>query len=186
MISSFDREIRTQIAAALSGALGVAVETRSVRLPARQSDAGVSIPHGCDGARAQRADFGSLWGAPLVSSVHPFNGWLLFTFSDAFFDSLVARINASLPLPENDGGSRAVNRMLALGRHGGEGCPSVPALKRALLEALQAGRSPAAYRRAARAVETMFHTVPPRERPAILPRSGALGNALARLLGSVP
>ena len=183
MISLFDREIRMQIAAALGGAPGAAVEARSIRLPARQADAGVPIPHGCDGNRALYADFGQLWGAPLVSGICLSNGWLLLTFSDAFFNALVTRINSSLPLPENDGGNHAVNRMLALGRHGGEGCPPVPAFRRTLLEALQAGRSPAAYRRAVRAAETMFHAVPPRERPAMLPCSGALGNALARLLG---
>jgi hypothetical protein len=128
-------------------------------------------------------DYGSLYGAPLVSSIRLHNGWLLFSFSEELFDALVGQINASLPLPADDGGEHALNRLLALGRHDGEGCPPLPAFRRALLEAVSADQSPAAYRRAIRAAETLFHSIPPRERPALLDHCGAYARALARLLG---
>ena len=185
MMPSFDRDIRTRLAEALGGALGTAVGERAVRLPTRSADASAHLPPGFDPAPALSSDYGSLWGAPLVSGVRLENGWLLFTLSDALFDALVVQVNASLPLPENDGGEHALNRLLVLGRHGGEGCPALPPFRRALLDAICASQSPAAYRRAVRAAETLFHSIPPRERPALLDRSGAYARALARLLGSV-
>ena len=182
MIPSYDRDIRIRLAETLGGALGVAFGERSIRLPARRADASAHLPPGCDPARALSADYGSLYGAPLVSNLRLVNGWLLFDCTDELFGALVERANASLPMPETDGGSHAINRLLALGRHGGEDCPALPAFQRALLEAICANQSPAAFRRAIRAVETLFHTIPPRERPALMNRSGAYARALARLL----
>lgn len=182
MIPSFDRDIRIRLAETLGGALGAAVGECSIRLPARRADASAHLPLGCDPAHALRADYGSLYDAPLVSSVRLVNGWLLFDCTDALFSALVERVNASLPLPENDGGSHVVNRLLALGRHGGECCPALPPFRRAFLEAICANQSPAAFRRAVRAAETLFHAIPPRERPALMDRSGAYARALARLL----
>ena len=183
MMPLFHRDIRIRLAEALGGAFGTAVGERSIRLPARIADASAHVPPGCDPARALTMDYGSLYGAPLVASVRLVNGWLLFSFSDELFDALVAKANATLPLPEHDDGIHAVNRLLALGRHDGEGCPPLPAFRRALLEAVSADQSPAAYRRAIRAAETLFHSIPPRERPALLNRCGAYARALARLLG---
>ena len=182
MMPLFHRDIRIRLAEALGGALGAVVDERSVRLPARQADASAHLPLGCDPARALTADYGSLCGAPFVASVRLLNGWLLFSFSDELFDALVAQVNASLPLPADDGGEHAVNRLLALGHHAGEGCPPLSAFHRALLEGICAGRSPAAYQRAARAAETLFRSIPPRERPALMDCSGAYARALARLL----
>ena len=184
MIPSFDRDIRARLAETLGDALGTVVGERSVRLPARQADASAHLPPNGDSARALGADYGALWNAPLVSGVRLVNGWLLFTFSDALFDALVVQVNASLPLPEDDGGEHALNRLLVLGRHGGEGCPTFPPFRRALLDAICASQSPAAYRRAVRAAETLFHAISPRERPALLDRSDAYARALARLLAS--
>jgi hypothetical protein len=183
MMPLFHRDIRIRLAEALGGAFDTAVGERSIRLPARIADASAHVPPGCDPARALTTDYGSLYDAPLVSSVRLLNGWLLFTFSDELFDTLVAKANASLPLPADDGGIHAVNRLLALGRHDGEGCPPLPAFRRALLDAVSAEQSPAAYLRAIRAAETLFHSTPPRERPALLNRCGAYARALARLLG---
>jgi len=183
MIPSFDRDIRIRLAETLGGALGTAVGEQAVHLPARHADASAHLPLGCDSALALSADYGSLWNAPLVSSVRLQNGWLLFAFSDALFDALVGQINASLPLPSDDGGAHALNHLLTLGRHGGEGCPALPSFRRALLEAVCANQSPAAYPRAERAAETLFHPIPPRERPALMDHCGAYARALARLLG---
>ena len=184
MMPLFHRDIRIRLAEVLGDAFEVAVGERSIHLPARQADASVHVPSGCDPARALSADYGSLYGAPLVSSVRLHNGWLLFAFSDAFFSSLVEQANAVLALPADDGGNHAVNRLLALGRHDGEGCPPLPAFRRALLEAASANESIAAYHRAERAVETLFHPIPPRERPALMDCCGAYARALARLLAS--
>lgn len=185
MIPSFDHDIRVRLAETLGDALGTVVDERSVRLPARQADASVHLPLNSDSARALGADYGALWGAPLVSGVRLVNGWLLYTFSEALFDALVGQINTALPLPTDDGGSHAINRMLALGLHGGAGCPQIPTFRRALLDGICAGQSPAALSRTARAAETLFHSIPPKERPAVFDRSGAYARALARLLANV-
>ena len=182
MMPLFHRDIRIRLAEALGGALGIAVDERSIRLPARQADASAHLPLGCDPAHVLIADYGSLYGAPLVASVRLLNGWLLFAFSDELFDMLVMQANASLPLPADDGGEHVVNRLLALGRHAGEGCPTPPVFHRVLLEGICVSQSPAAYQRAARAAEMLFHSIPPRERPALMDCSGAYARALARLL----
>ncbi len=182
MTTSFDSEIRVRLADVLGGAFLCPIDAKKIRLPARHADASVRPPQEADPERALGADFGSLYGAPLVESVHLVNGWLLFDFSPAFFGALAERVNALFPAPSSDGGRHAVNRMLALMRHGQAGCPDHPALHRALLLAICAHESRAAYRRAEHAAQTLFHSVPPRDRCALLSGCGALGGALARLL----
>jgi len=118
----------------------------------------------------------------LVKAVREVNGWLLFDFSPAFFSALVDEINASPSAPDANGETHAENRMRALARHSGLGCPDIPAFHRAIIEAVVAHESPAAYRRAERAALSLFHTIPPRERPALFPHCGALGGAILRLL----
>ena len=182
MIPSFESEIRGSLAYALRTALGTAIDPFKIHLPARMADASFRPPQGIDHAGAFAADFGSLWGAPLVDTVRAANGWLLFRFSPAFFHALVERVNTELPLPKQDDGSHAVSRMLTLARHGGCGCPDLPVLRRAMLLALSAHQSPAAYKRAVASAETLFSAIAARERPALMDQSGALGGALARLL----
>lgn len=184
MTQAFDSEIKEALAGALGRSLGVPFSARSVRMPARQADASAHLPPGAGAAQALCADFGALCGAQLVARVRLVNGWLLFDFTGAFLSALVSRVNASLPLPADFGSAHEANRMLVLSRHGGEGCPDLPAFRRALLEAVCAHQSRAAYARAACAAETLFHTIPPRERPALMRRCGALGGALARLLNA--
>ena len=178
----FDVEIRVCLASGLGRALGTQVDARAVHLPARFADASLRIPQGADPNVALHADYGYLLGESAIAGVKLVHGWLLYEFSPAFLSALVYRINAESPLPQGDGGDHAINSMLMLARQGGEGCPQIPAMRRALLEALSARNSPAAFRRAARAAETLFRETPPRDRPALLARSGALGGALARLL----
>ncbi|MEA5047848.1 MAG: hypothetical protein VB034_04470 [Eubacteriales bacterium] len=184
METAFENEISPALALALSKALRVPFAAASIRLPAKRSDASAHLPHGAAAAPALCADYGKLYGVSLVERIRLVNGWLLFDFSDAFYQALVTRVNAALPLPLNDGSDHAVNRMLVLARHEGTGCPDGRAFHQALLEAVVASQSPAAYRRAARSAETLFHEIPPRERPAVLRCSGSLGGALARLLSS--
>ena len=182
MAAALENEISPVLAQGLSKALRAPYSASSIRLPAKRSDASAHLPHGAAAAPALCASYGSLYGAPLVERVRLVNGWLLFDFSDEFYQALVERINAALPLPPGDGSNHAVNRMLALARHEGIGCPNGSAFRRSLLEAIVAEQSLAAYRRAVRSAETLFHEIPPRERPAVLCQSGALGGALARLL----
>lgn len=182
MIPSFESEIRGRLAETLSDAFHLAIDAQRIHLPARQADASFRPPQGIDPAEALAAGFGSLWGAPLVEAVRIVSGWLWIDFSPAFYDALVSSANAALPLPAQDGGSHAVNRMLTLARHAGAGCPDLPAARRALLLAAAAQQSSAAYRKAALAAGTLFSSVPPRDRPALTDQSGALGGALARLL----
>lgn len=182
MVPPFESEIRACLAEALDGAFGPAAAARTIRLPARAADASFRPPEGASPASVRPADFGQLYGAPLVEQIRVVNGWLLFTFSRAFFNALTARVNETLPLPSQDGGVYAVNRMLALARHGPSGCPDFPAARRALLLSVTAHESRAAYRRTEQTTLTLFHSIPPRERGALLPKSGALGGALARLL----
>ena len=183
MADLFEAEIRNCLSGGLGRALGREVDARAVHLPARAAEASLRILQGASENDALKADYGLLYGAPLVGSVRVVRGWLLYEFSGSFLSALVQKINAELPLPQDDRGDHAVNSMLALARQRGEDCPNVFAMRRALLLALSAHTGPAAYQKAARAAESLFHETPPRDRPALLAQSGALGGALARLLG---
>ena len=178
----YESEIRAQLVCVLGGALRQMPEDAQIRLPARDAHASFRPPQGVDAQALATLDFGSLYGAPLCDSVRVVNGWLLFDFSPAFCSAMVEHINRTLPEPVRTDETHAENRMRVLARHSGEGCPDLPAFHRALVLSLVAGESPAAYRKAEHAAQVLFHTIPPRERIALLPRSGALGGALWRLL----
>ena len=182
MTPPYESEIRVQLVRVLGGALRQAPEAAQIRLPARDAHASFRPPQGADARALAALDFGTLYGAPLLQSVRVVNGWLLFDFSPAFCSALVDHINRTLPEPEHKDETHAENRMRVLTRHSGEGCPDSPVFRRALVLALVSGESPAAYRRAERAAQALFHTIPPRERVSLLPRCGALSGALWRLL----
>jgi len=177
----FESEIRAQILRVLGGAATLPPAAR-VHLPARDAHASIRLPAGTSTEAVLALDFGSLYGAQLVSSLRVVNGWLLFDFSPAFCSALVDEINHVLPALVRAEETLAENRMYVLSRHEGSGCPDHPALHRALMLAIVAHESKAAYARAERAALTLFHTIPPRERPALLSRGGALGGAMLRLL----
>ena len=178
----YESEIRARLAVTLGGALGETPAARSIRLPARDAHASVRPQQTAALSALVSLDYGRLYGAPLVARVREVSGWLLFDFSPSFFSALVDEINASLPEPEAANETYAENRMRVLSRHSGLGCPDLPAFHRALVLSLVAGESPAAYRKAEHAAQVLFHTIPPQERIALLPRCGALGGALWRLL----
>lgn len=182
MTPPFESEIRAQLIRVLGAALRQPPEPAQIHLPARDAHASFRPPQGSDAIALVTLDFGFLYGAPLLDSIRVVNGWLLFDFSPAFCSALVDCINRTLPEPTSEDETHAENRMRALARHSGEGCPDLPAFRRALVLALVAGESPAAYRRAERAALTLFHTIPARDRGALLTRCGALGGALWRLL----
>ena len=182
MISPYESEIRARIAETLGTALENPIPARSIHLPARNAHASVHPPQGKSTESLLRCDYGSLYGATLVESVRVVNGWLLLDFSPAFFSALVEEIDRSLPAPDTSGETHAQNRMRALSRHEGTGCPEIPSFKSALLLALTAHESAAAYRRAERAALKLFHDIPVRERPALFRQCGAFGGAILRLL----
>lgn len=181
-MTPFERDIRFRLLERLSLARCVSVRAARLHLPARNAHASIHLLPGAEVFIPAPTDFGLLLGAPLVASVRVVNGWLLIDFTPAFFSALVEEINRTLPAPTNVLDTHAQNRMYALSRHAGEGCPDIPAFHRALIAALVAHESPASYLRAERAAEALLRSIPPRERPALLPRCGALGNALLRLL----
>ena len=182
MIPPYESEICTRIAETLGTALENPLPARSIHLPARNAHASVHPQRDGKIDRLLALDYGSLYGAKLVETTRVVNGWLLLDFSPAFFSALVDEINASVPAPDTSGETHAQNRMYVLSRHEGTGCPEIPSFYRALLLALTAHESAAAYRRAERAVLTLFHDIPARERPALFRQCGAFGGAILRLL----
>ena len=182
MESSFDNDMKAALAEALGSALGLVVDAEKIHMPARAAHASFRPPQGVAPDAACTADYGLLYGAQLVSQVRLVNGWLLFDFSPDFFSALVERVNQTLPLPSSDEGNHAINRMLALMRHSGSGCPDLASFHRTLILAVAAYSSRAAYHKAELATESLFHTIAPKDRPLLLPSCGALGGALARLL----
>ena len=182
MTPPYESEIRAQLVRVLGGALQNAPAASRVRMPARDAHASFHQPVDADLHALAALDFGTLYGVTLVDSVRVVNGWLLFDFTPAFFSALVEEINRVLSAPERTDETLAENRMYVLSRHEGSGCPDHPAFHRALVLAMVAHESAAARNRAERAALTLFHSIPPQERPALLSRCGALGGAMLRLL----
>jgi hypothetical protein len=182
MTPPYENDIRSHLAAVLSGAFGQPPDALRIRLPARTAHASFRPPLGADAEKLTTLDFGSLYGAPLVSDVRMVNGWILFDFSPAFFSALSQKICHALPVPDFSTETHAENRMRVLSRHEGAVCPDESVFHHALIMAVVAHESPPAYRRAERAALTLFHTIAPQERSALFSRCGALGGALWRLL----
>lgn len=182
MTPPYKSDIRAALSARLAEALCMEIDRTRVHLPARNAHASYHPPQNADFTALAALDFGLLYGESLVQRVCARNGWLLFDFSPAFFSALVEQINAGCSAPEDSAETHAQNRMAVLSRHGGTGCPNHPAFQRALLVALSANESAAAYRKAERAAETLFHTVPPCERAGLSAKCGAFGGAMLRLL----
>lgn len=176
-----ESEIRSSLAEAVSRAAGLPFDASDVHLPARHAAASLRLPSGA-APFPPEAVSARLYGVEMIESCRVVNGWLLFDLSDAFYNSLTEHVLVAYPPPESDLGRYAVNRMLVLARHGGTGCPNIPALQRALLLCVCAGKNRSSLEQAERAVRSMFRSIPPKERPALLEQSGALGNACARLL----
>jgi hypothetical protein len=176
-----ESEIRTCLAEAASGSFGCRFDASRVHLPARHAAASLRLLNGTPDSPVQTIS-ARLYGVELIESCRIVNGWLLFELSQTFYDALTERVIAELQPPASDLGRHALNRMLVLARHEGAGCPDEPALRRALLLCVCAGQSRASLMRAERAAQTMFHAIEPKERPALLKQSGALGKACARLL----
>lgn len=182
------------IAAGLTRVLGEAVAPSAVHIPARDAAASsaVAISRGLDAealcvrlGSARGAAFPPVFGVAPIRAVRARNGWLLFDLTDALYTAAVRHVLSALPPAAGDCGKHTLNRMLALARRGGTSCPAIPAVQRALLLALGAPISPAARAQAERALLSMAHGLPPRERPALLARCGGVGDAAARILYAV-
>ncbi len=184
MTPAYESEIRLRLSECLAIALGDKVDPSRVHLPAREAHASFRPPQGADLSAFVALDFGELYGVPFIERVRVVNGWLLFDFTSAFFSALVERICDDLPVPAQEKDTHAQNRMRVLTRHGGSGCPDDPAFTRALLFALTAHKSRAAYHKAEQAAETLFHKIPPRDREKLITKCGAFGGAMLRLLGA--
>ena len=178
----YESEIRAQLVRVLGVTLREAPDARSLRLPARDAHVSFRPPQGADPGSLTALDFGTLYGVPFVARVRVVNGWLLFDLSPAFFSALVDEINQSYPTPEFANDTHAENRMRLVSRHLGTGCHNIASFHRALMLALAAHESAAAYARAERAALSLFHEIPPRDRPALLSDCGAFGGAMLRLL----
>jgi len=181
MVNEFENEIRFILAEAASIAYSCRFDETRVHLPARHAAASLRLQNGTPDSPVQ-AISARLYGVELIESCRVVNGWLLFELTQEFYGALTEHVNAELPPPASDLGRHAINRMLVLARHGGTGCPNIPALQRALLLCVCAGKSRASLLQAERTALRMFHSIDPKERPALLEQSGALGNACSRLL----
>lgn len=154
------------------------VQPEAVRIPARGADCGVYAP---DLPLPSPEAFGTLFGEPLAAQVRAQSGWLLLTFTGAFCDACVERVCEALPLPKSDGGSLALNRMLALSRQGGAGCPDVPAVRRAFFMLLGAAAGRVSPAEAARAFTRMLLPLPCMQRQRVRRLCGRMAGASARL-----
>jgi len=181
MSQTLENEIRSALSVSVVFSDGMHPPAASFCIPARHAAASLRPPSGAAVSRVHAAEF---HGAPLLQGTRIAGEWMLFDFSGAFYDALVQRTLETLPAADCTTQDHAINRMLVLSRHGGSGCPRVPAQQRTLLLCMLAHQSAAAYARAAHAAERMLHSIPPRERPALMEACGALGSACARLLSA--
>ncbi len=166
-------KVRSGIAAGISGHTEA-----DVRIPARHAACSIYAPE----IIAVLPDaFPAMLGVPAVRTVTPKNGWLLFAFTDAFYDACVLETCAALPEPTEDGGSYALNRMLTLARQAGEGCPHNADIQRALWLMLGAAYGHTSADEAARAVLRMLHPLPPQVRMEARRTCGGVASACARL-----
>ena len=150
---------------------------------------------------ARRSQF-TLLGVPLVACVYENGGHLLFRLTDAFYTALLREVLMVYPpAPPLSAGEElppearhihyAQRRMWMLARYA-EGevcCPTVPAIQRALFLSAGVGERldhPRALQlrleEASTALTTMFHTVLPHERSALMRESAFVGEAAARIL----
>ena len=168
------------IGAGAASAAGVSPADLTIKIPARAFDAGCYI--GSLTAVPTLEAFPPVLGVCPVQAARIQSGWLYCALSPAFCTALVRHTLVSLPAPGSDLRCYALNRMLALSRHGGTGCPDAPPIRRALLLTLCAGDSRAALLRAENALLSMLRSVPPASRAALSDRCGEVAAACARLL----
>lgn len=122
-------------------------------------------------------------GVLLLSAVTERNGWLLFSFSDACWNMLVARAAAL----KNDGdGSYLSNRMRILMRHGSCPCPDDERVRRALWLCLLAHDGRGFTQETERAVLTMTHHLTGMPRVALEHSCGGVAAAILHLKGDSP
>lgn len=158
-----------------------------VCIPARSAEAGCYCPDPLSCEEAARIlnalrPFPAVLGVPLVERVEGKNHWLRFRFTGAFFDALTWLYIRELPEPDSDLGEYALNRMMALSRQGGRGCPAYAPIQRAMLltAGLVGGHS--SLIRVRRALNGMTLDPPPGERAKLAAQCGDVGAAASRIL----
>ena len=169
------RLARRAIAAPLPG-----IGEADVRIPARHAACSVYLP---EPVVLSPEAFPELLGVPAVREAVWQKQWLLVSFTDVFYDACVCETAASLPLPADDRGSHALNRMLALARQGGAGCPDIEGVRRALWLLLGAAYGYTNANAAARAWTRMLYALPVRARMEARRTCGPMADASARLYG---
>ena len=124
--------VRNALSAGVCRLFGTDVPPNAFHLPAKNAPASVFLPENAQKALplAVAADaFPPVLGVPIVERMRLDGGFLLLFFQNAFYDALVSYIRTALPKPENDCERLALNRMMALSRKGGSGCPADEAAK---------------------------------------------------------
>jgi len=190
MAFSFQNGLRLCIGARLCAAVRKPVLPQHIHIPARSDAVGspIAVSYALDADALAKSlmpeSFLPYLGVDPVSAVRAENGWLLFTLSNALYSAAVDMIRSELPAPAHDCSSLALNRMMALAKKGGTGCPNDPAVERAFLLTLLLtdDARPAAIDRAESALLSMLHHLPPRERDIGI---GQLADAAGRILYQV-
>ena len=182
--TSLLKALAESIAVGLSHSYGIEVPPSRVKMPARGAEAGVAVSSGIAAeklAAPSGESFPAVCGVSAIDAVRYENGWLLFTVSEAFFQAIIDSTKM-LPLPADDGEKLALNRLLALRRHRGTGCPDRETVREALWLCACAAEGRSAVSRAEKAVLSMFDGVVPKERPALYDLCGETADAACRLL----
>lgn len=156
--------------------------------PARDGYLGLSAFVRLDAPAAARAlshaASACLWeGVPLLEGVEEKGGWLLFAFTPAFFEKLVA-LGKSLPpaSPNTCWG----NRLHILTRKGNAPCPEDFGVRQTLFLAFWS-RSTGKYPpNLPQRLLTMTHIAPPAARLELEKNMGAVARALLGFMGEAP
>ncbi len=168
-------QVQTVVASALPGLC-----PEDIRIPARSSPCDCYLPHP---PALSPETFGTLLDALLVKGIRFKNDRLLLDFTDAFYDALVNFANESLPLPDEDHGDFALNRMRLYARQGGCGCPKLLNLQRALWLCAGANTRSSIADQAGQAYIFAFRNLQPAMRQSLLLECGPFSAACARLYG---
>lgn len=177
--------VRNALSRGVCAVCGAKIEPEMIHLPARSAPASAYVP---ERARipslwCNRAEsFGTVLGVPLLGQIAVDGSFLLFDFSEAFYDAVIACIREKLPAPESDCGQLALNRMISLSRRGGFGCPDDPQARAVLWQAVCLFERPGGRREAERALIAYPARCTPRQRQQLLAQSGAFADAAARIL----
>ena len=180
-------QLRLSAAQYASQAAQSPVSPDGIRVPVRDGALGIYVG-GPTADPLPPCPAGAALGAPLIASARYQGGWIIMELTGQFYSAAVEAVRLWLPPAPDDLHRHPLNRMLALARKGGSGCPDSAPVQRAMLTVLAladpcAPASPAhRLRQAERALEKMLLGVPPAKRPALADACGPMADAAARIL----